>query len=481
MVKSYFAPTLREQYILNNFNAHKFDENNFLVTTEHGSWVLLNKQEYELLRLHKLDEDPNLFKELKEKGVILSEDNVEKVVDSYRERFSFLFQGASLHIVVPTLRCNQRCIYCHSRAVPDSGKGFDMDEKTARAVVDFIFKTPSPVITIEFQGGDCLLNFETVEFIMDYARKKEKESKKKLRFAIVTNLTKMDESILKSLKDRGIKSLSTSLDGPKELHDRNRKYLDGTGSYDDVVYWIKKIKEEWKDLHLTAMSTTTRYSFDFGDELVDEYIDLGFNDVWLRPLNNIGFAAESWKKIGYSAEEYLDFYKKELEYIVEKNRAGTPVRELMTSIMLKRILLKGDARFTDIQSPCGAAIGQILYKYNGDIHTCDEGKLFDEFRLGDVFSTPYSGIYENQTLEAMIDISSKKNYLCDACVWSPYCGICPIYSYAAQGTIVSKLAMDDKCRIMQGLIEHIFRKMLFSERHKKLFLEWLGQYNLRRK
>ncbi len=476
MSKSYYGPTLREKYALNNFNVHRFNEDNYLVTTEHGAWVLLDKEEYRLLRLHKLEENPVLATELKEKGIMLSPDNVEKVVDLYRKRFSFLFQGPSLHIVVPTMRCNQRCVYCHSRAEPDSDKGFDMDSDTSKAIVDFAFQTPSSVITIEFQGGDCLLNFEIVESMIDYAKQKEKETKKRVRFALVSNLTKMDESIVKSLKDRHIMGLSTSLDGPRELHNKNRKFINGTGSYDDVVYWIKRIKEEWKhDFNLSALTTITRYSFGHGKELVDEFMRLGFKDVWLRPLNNIGFAAESWDKIGYSAEEYLDFYKKTLDYIVSKNSERDSIRELMAMVLLKRILLKEDARFTDIQSPCGAGIGQLLYNYNGDIHTCDEGKLFEEFKLGNVFTSSYADLYKNDSLKAMIDISSKKNYLCDNCEWNPYCGICPIYTYAAQGTIVSKLAMDGKCRMMKGLISHLFEKMLFSEAYKKSFFKWLSR------
>ncbi|RLG69705.1 MAG: His-Xaa-Ser system radical SAM maturase HxsB [Candidatus Iainarchaeum archaeon] len=475
MVKSYYDATFSEEdYILNNFNVHKFDDDNYLVTTEHGAWALLNKQEYDLLRLHKLSEDPNLLNELKEKGIIITEDNTADVVKAYRERYHFLFQGPSLHIIVPTLRCNQRCIYCHSRAEPESGKGYDMDRDTAKAVVDFIFKTPSPVIIIEFQGGDCLLNYEITEFIIDYAKEKAKQCKKNVGFSLVTNLTKMDESIIKSLKERHIMGLATSLDGPKEVHDKNRKYISGRGTYDDVVYWIKRIKEEWKfDFNLNALCTITRYSLDYGKEIVDEYMRWQFNGVWLRFLNNIGFAADSWNKIGYSASEYLDFYKRTLDYIVHKNNGEKPFSELMTVIFLRKILSKRDPMFTDIQSPCGAAIGQLLYNYNGDIHTCDEGKLFEEFKLGNVFSSKYEDIYKNENLIAMMDISSKKNYLCDNCPWNPYCGICPIYTYAAQGTIVSKLALNDRCKIMKGLVCHIFEKLLFSKQHRETFFNWL--------
>lgn len=461
-------------YVLNNYNAKKLRESAYLITTEHGAWALLNKKQYDLLRLQQLSKDKMLFNELEKKGIVLTEKNVQSTVRAYAVRNSFLFQGPSLHIIVPTLRCNQRCVYCHSRAEPESGRGFDMDRDTAKAVVDFIFKSPSKILIIEFQGGDCLLNFEVTEFIIDYAKELAKKKKKGVGFSIVTNLTKMDEDIIRSLKERHIMGLATSLDGPKHVHNKNRRYLNGNGTYEDVVYWIKRIKEEWKyDFNLNALCTITRHSLPYGKEIVDEYIRLGFNGVWLRFMNNIGFAADSWAKIGYTPEEYLAFYKNTLDYIVSKNTRKQHFTELMALIFLKKILTERDPYFTDIQSPCGAGIGQLLYKYNGDIHTCDEGKLFEEFKLGNVFTSKYEDIFNNDTLTTMVDISSKKNYLCDACVWSPYCGICPLHTYATQGTIVSKLALDERCKIMQGLISTIFDRQLFSKRCSFVFKKWV--------
>jgi len=470
--------TQSKEYILNSYNFRKLEKNDYLVTSEHGSWVLLKKDDFDLFRLHKAEEKPELFKELLDNGLILTERNIGNVVQDYRERNHFLFQGPSLHIVVPTMRCNQRCVYCHSRAELDSDKGYDMDKDTADEIVDFIFKSPSKSLVMEFQGGDCLLNYDIVEHMIDRAKEKEKKSKKKLNFSLVTNLTKMDEDILKSLKERHVMGISTSLDGPKEVHDKNRKYIGGKGSYEDVIYWVDRLKTEFeKDFNLNALCTVTKYSLPKGKEITDEYLKHGFTNVWLRYLNNIGFAADTWKKIGYTPEEYLSFYENTLDYIVEKNK-GTKLSEQMTLIFLKKILQKRDPMFVDIQSPCGAGIGQLLYNYQGDIHTCDEGKIFKEFKLGNVKTSSYKDLFRNSTLVSMIDISSKKNYLCDSCAWSPYCGICPICSYAAQGNIVSKLAMDDRCKILDSMIGKIFKRQLYSKKHRLVFKNWMEKDNV---
>jgi sulfatase maturation enzyme AslB (radical SAM superfamily) len=54
-------------------------------------------------------------------------------------------------MIVITLRCNHKCKYCHAAVAPMTAKEFDMDKQTAEKVVDAIFYTNAPSLTIEFQ------------------------------------------------------------------------------------------------------------------------------------------------------------------------------------------------------------------------------------------------------------------------------------------------------------------------------------------
>ena len=142
--------------------------------------------------------------------------------------------------------------------------------------------------------------------------------------------------------------------------------------------------------------------------------------------------------------------------------------------MLKKILNKRDPMFVDIQSPCGAAIGQLLYDHKGNIFTCDEAKIFEEFKLGNVKTSNYKDIFNNKTLRAMIDISSKYPTLCDACPFSPFCGICLVNIYKSQGNIIPKLTEDFRCNIFKKLIPNIFHRLLFTD-NRKIFLKWVSE------
>ena len=226
----------------------------YLMTTEDGSWILLNKDEHEKMLSDKIEKESDLFNRLEEAGVIITDKNREKVIKRYQVRKEFLFQGPSLHIITPTLRCNQQCVYCKAGA---QAHGEDMNEETARQIVDFIFQTPSNAIAIEFQGGEPLLAFDTIKMISEYTKEKNKKYRKNLKISVVTNLSLMNEETLDYLIKNGI-NICTSLDGPKEVNDRNRLMVGGAGTYDNVDKWLEKMRA--RNYIPGALPTVTRYS-----------------------------------------------------------------------------------------------------------------------------------------------------------------------------------------------------------------------------
>ena len=87
-----------------------------------------------------------------------------------------------------------------------------------------------------------MVNWDIVQFIVEYARIKAKVLQKTLNFSLVSNLSLMDEEKLTWLLDRGV-DICTSLDGDKQTHNWQRTYKDGD-SFEKVIYWIKRINEE---------------------------------------------------------------------------------------------------------------------------------------------------------------------------------------------------------------------------------------------
>lgn len=478
---------LREQenYLINNYRIKRFGKK-ILVVTDDGSWLFLDRGDFKLLRLNKVKENQRLFRLLEEKGIIIDKKSIGKVLDRVRKKYDFLWQGTALHIVIPTLRCNQKCIYCHASSKSIEARDYDMDKKTAKRVVDFIFQSPSYYITIEFQGGEPLLRFDIIKHIIEYAQKVNKNYQKRLLFSLVTNFSLMDEEKLDYLIKNRV-GICTSLDGHEFLHNKNRPSDSSQGSYSYAVKWIKRLQKEYKtrridDRKAGAIITITRSSLSYYKEIADEYIRLGLQEIFLRFLNNLGDARPLWSKINYSAEEYIKFWKKSLDYLIKENKKGKKIREWLTWTMLRKIVQQEEPNYFEQRSPCGAAIGQLTYNYNGDIYSCDEGRMFGEdiFKLGNVKRGSYKKIIGSNKTCSLIAASTNYTQICDNCAYMPFCGLCPVCNYAEQGSIIGKISETNRCKIYKAQFDYIFEG-LQKEDSEKIFNNWLKKFDVKRR
>lgn len=138
-----------------------------------------------------------------------------------RSRMAFLRDATALHILVVTLRCEHSCPYCQVSRRSTDAERYDMDEATALRALDVAMSSPGRAIKVEFQGGEPLLNFPLIRYAVETAERMAEAQGKHVEFVIATNLALLDDAILGFCLDHNIQ-LSTSLDGPADLHNRNR-------------------------------------------------------------------------------------------------------------------------------------------------------------------------------------------------------------------------------------------------------------------
>ncbi|MCX7945259.1 MAG: His-Xaa-Ser system radical SAM maturase HxsB [Deltaproteobacteria bacterium] len=462
-----------------------FDTGKIIVlTNDGGEFHTISEGEFYKLLKGEIRDDSTLGRLLIEKNLFPGKVDKDKVAERLSKKIRYLNAGPNLHIVIPTLRCNQQCLYCHASRKDESKEGFDMTEDVARRVVDTIFDTTSPHITIEFQGGEPLINFDIVKFIIEYALEKNKELQKKLFFSIVTNLSKLDEKKMKFLLDKGV-LFCTSLDGPQYIHDTNRPFSKSS-SYKDTIKWMTKINNEYKRrgydtniYHVDALMTTTRASLTHAKEIVDEYVKHGIKVIHIRPLNPLGFASKTWSKIGYTTDEFLKFYFNVLDYIIELNLKGIEIQERTAAFFIIKMITDRDPNFLDLRSPCGAGIGQMAYNYDGKIFTCDEARMLHEmgedlFLLGSAGKDLYVDMIGSPITRSILTASLLDAYpYCQACAYKPFCGICPIINYIEQGDIFGSMEHNSRCQINKAILSYLFNKMHnISNELLQIFKKW---------
>jgi His-Xaa-Ser system radical SAM maturase HxsB len=374
-----------------------------------------------------------------------------------------------------------KCLYCQASSVNPALKEYDMDMKTAKKTVDFIFQSPSKCITIEFQGGEPLLNFEVVKYIIKYAKELNKKHKKEMIMTLVTNLNAIDDEKADYLIKNNV-DICTSLDGPKFIHDHNRPLVGCGGSHDNVIKWVNKINDKYTKKkikrNVNALITVTKKTIDYPKAIVDEYVKNGMDNIHLRHLSSLGFASKEWDNIGYTPEKFIKFWEKTMDYIISLNKKGTDIKERMAVIILRKVLgsTKGED-YLDLRSPCGAAIGQLVYNHDGKIFTCDEGRMIgnDIFNIGHVNKNTYKDVLTSPQTCGIVSASVNDCFICDDCIYKPYCGLCPVCNYFEQGNIIAKIPSTPRCKIYMAMFDYLVEKYFFDPKAKEIFDKWLKE------
>jgi len=441
-----------------------------LLTNPAGDHVFLEADELERLAAGELSPGDELYERLRERNFIARELDTDAMIAAVRRRKSFLGHGPHLHIVIPTLRCNETCVYCHASRADMSATETDMSEETAAGAVELMLQTTSPDVTIEFQGGEPLVRFDLVRQIVERAEEQNRDAGKRLQFALVSNLALMDDEILDFIMEHRIQ-VCTSVDGPAALHNRQRVLPRGD-SFEVTRRWVRRINEAYVErgldpmlYHAEALLTITRNTLSRPREVVDTYLEMGCRGLFLRPMDPFGFARRSAGKLSYSPEEYLEFYRSAVDYMLELNLGGEQLLERFAAIFLTKILAGADPNFLDVRSPCGAGIGQVVYNHDGKVFTCDEGRMVHAmgdsiFQIGTVQESSYQQIVGHEMVQACVVASNlDASPDCVICVYSPYCGLCPVYNYVTQGSLQGRMRDSAWCAIFKGIQDYLFGKI----------------------
>ena len=212
-----------------------------LLVNEAGEFLFAPEGTVRALVEGKIDVQSTLYKDLKAKQFVYDNTTsplLDVLAAKIRTKYDHLIGGTKLHIFVVTLRCEHSCHYCQvSRQTATKGE-FDMSQQTADRSISLMLDTPSPHVTLELQGGEPLLAFDIIQYIIPRAKEQAKARGKSIDIVVTTNLACATNEMLMYFKDEGVK-ISTSLDGPAFLHNRNRP-RPGNDSYERAIDGIER-------------------------------------------------------------------------------------------------------------------------------------------------------------------------------------------------------------------------------------------------
>lgn len=475
-----YAGRAGNTYALLPFRFISLDEHRHVLTNFAGEYAVLPKDTVRQFIRHQLEPHSPTYDELKSKHFLLDGDSnvaLDLLAVKYRTKQAFLSNFTALFMFVVTLRCDHSCPYCQVSRQSADRLAYDMSRETADYAIDFMFRTPSPAIKVEFQGGEPFLNFELIRYIVEQVQVRNATEERSVQFVVATNLAYLTDEILDFCRDRGV-LISTSLDGPRELHNRNRP-RPGGDSYELTVNGIRRIREVLGQDRVAALMTTTEASLAQPVEIIDEYVRQGFSSIFLRSLSPFGFAVKTGLVRRYTMRQWLDFYRAGLAHILELNCQGTVFREEYASLILRKILTPYATGYVDLQSPAGIGIGGLVFNYDGDVYASDESRMLAEtgdrrFRLGALGKDSYADMMLSDALVDVLQQTMTEGMpMCTDCGFQPYCGSDPVHQYATQGDVVGFKPTSDFCTKNMGIIRHLIHLLEDDPRAADVLHTWI--------
>lgn len=260
--------------------------------------------------------------------------------------------------------CNLACRYCYKEdlAVPAEGKRMGM-EVAARSVDLLLSQAKSrSAVGIVFFGGEPLTNMPLIRQVVDYAEARAQGLGKTVDFSLTTNATLLTEELI-GYFDAHHFGLSISMDGPRVVHDRNRRSVGGRGTYDVVARKARMLLARYRSKPIGARVTLTAGTTEV--EAIHEHLrdELGFHEVGYAPVTA---AEKSGPALSEEelAEVYAGFERLGSRYLTAalggRNNGFSNMHQLMTD------LHEGRRKAL----PCGAGVGLLAVDHRGGLNLC---------------------------------------------------------------------------------------------------------------
>lgn len=311
----------------------------------------------------------NLF----EKGQLFSVDDYEKFSNMM---VASPLKAMCLHIAHD---CNLRCKYCFaSTGDYAEGKRSIMSAETGKKAIDYLIKYSygRHNLEVDFFGGEPLMNFDAVKEIVLYARSLEKEHNKNFRFTITTNGVLLDDAKMEFI-NREMSNIVLSIDGRKEVNDRLRVRVDGSGSYDSILPKFKKMVDMRGHDQYYVRGTFTKYNKDFAEDVL-HLNSLGFDQISVEPV--VSDPSVPYALTEEDLPEVFAEYDRLAQIMVERRKSGTGFNFFHFMIDLDQ----GPCAIKRLRG-CGCGNEYCAITPDGDVYPCHQFVGHEDWKMGNVY------------------------------------------------------------------------------------------------
>lgn len=420
-----------KQYV---FKCFQTKGGNYVYDRSTNSLISVTSDEYdEMKKLYDGELQPDSCKALRryqEHGMFW-ENSVERLSHPETNYLQYHLNHRMQQLILQvTQQCNLRCEYCIYSGLYHTNRQHNsknMTFETARKAIDYFMQRNDDTdrIAVSFYGGEPLLRFDLVKQCVSYIENTVNGHTVLLN--MTTNGTLLSPEVTDYLVAHDF-HLAISLDGPRDMHNVNRKFRNGEGSFDRIMENVHNIKELYPDFAKNIMFMTVVNPKADLDQVVEFFETdelLHDNHIRFNYMSEVGLDtqldyAENYRLL--RNYEYLKMLaslinKVEKENISQLMTAGEQMirmfaKKLRTRAPLPSVFQRG--------GPCLAGIRRLFVTVDGNLFPCERVNETSDFcKLG----TLSEGIEEKKVSD-FINIGSITEEECKDCWNLPFCLMC---------------------------------------------------------
>ena len=407
----------------------------------------------------------NEIGKMKEKG-FLSGKRIKEILHPASNTLEYILDSSLEKLTLQvTQQCNLRCEYCiysgetgHYQNRKHNSK--KMSFETAKKGLDFFIdhSRDSDSVNIGFYGGEPLLEFDLVKKCIAYA--KDQMEGKDLTFTITTNATLLDEDIIKYLAENNI-MLTISLDGPREIHNKNRKFAgNGTGSFDKVMENLEVLKRKHADYFKNVLfSVVMDPASDF--KCISEFFvnyDIVKDSTQMATIPSAQYSKENFDtnedfNADYSYEFFKIFLYKlgRLEKKYVSNLNLTYFERIKKYYHEKRTPTLGVPDFGHPGGPCIPGQLRLFMNADGEFYPCERVSEASELmRIGNI----EDGLDIKKCFD-ILNVGKITQESCKNCWAFRYCTQCAAFADDTKSLMAEKRLME--CKSIKAEVDNYFR------------------------
>lgn len=353
---------------------------------------------------------------------LFSSDSYEQFAD---KMVSAPVKAMCLHVAHD---CNLRCQYCFAATGEyGDGKGRKlMPVEIGKRAIDFLIEQSygRKNLELDFFGGEPLMNFDMVKETVRYARALEKQHNKVFRFTITTNGMLLDDDKIDFINQE-MSNVVLSIDGRKEVNDRVRARVNGSGCYDIIMPKFKRLVEKRGQEQYYVRGTFTKYNLDFGNDVL-HFADEGFEQISVEPV--VSPPDKPYALTEAELPSIYAEYERLAQRMLERRKEGKGFNFFHFMLDLDQ----GPCAIKRLRG-CGCGNEYVAITPDGDIFPCHQFVGQEEWKMGSLLDGSFDQKLKSRFAKATV--YAKED--CKNCWAKFYCsGGCSANSAQYEGDIL---------------------------------------------